>query len=344
MNVILRGLTYLQPYLRLAIGALLSMLIVTAANLYAPQLVRQLIDNGIEAGSWNGILIATGGLLLVAVVRGVFSFINAYWSETSSQGIAYDLRNEIYAKLETLSFSYHDTHRTGQLMTRATSDVEGVRTFFAQGILQLVSALLTFIGSISILFTTDWRLALASLATIPLIIVLFVLLFSRMGPLFGNVQRNLGILNNILQEGIAGVRVVKTFAAEPRELIRYTDQNETLYEQNLAVIRMFSLGFPTVFFLANLGTLIVIWFGGNLVISQELSLGTLIAFNSYLAFLLQPIFQLGFLSQQLARANASGKRLFEVIDAENEIESPPNPVTFSPDAPAKVTFENVHFS
>ncbi|MEM7129757.1 MAG: ABC transporter ATP-binding protein [Chloroflexota bacterium] len=344
MNVTLRGLTYLRPYLRLALGAFVSMLVVTAANLYAPQLVRQLIDNGIEAGSWNGILIATGGLLLVAIVRGLFSFTNVYWSETASQGIAYDLRNEIYTKLETLSFSYHDTHRTGQLMTRTTSDVEGVRNFYAQGLLQLISAVLTFIGSMIILFTTDWRLALASLTTIPVIIGLFVWLFSRMGPLFGTVQRNLGILNNILQESIAGVRVVKAFAAEPRELGRYTDQNEVLYNQNLSVIRMFSLGFPTVFLLANIGTLIVIWYGGNLVISEELSLGTLIAFNSYLAFLLQPIFQLGFLSQQLARADASGKRLFEVIDAENEIQSPAQPIPFAADAPAGVVFENVHFS
>ena len=127
------------------------------------------------------------------------------------------------------------------------------------------------------------------------------------------------MLNNILQENIAGVRVVKAFAGEEREFTRYNNQNTILYEKNLSVVHTFSLGFPTVFLLSNIGTLIVIWFGGNLVISQELSLGGLIAFNSYLAFLLQPIFQLGFISQQLARANASGTRIFEVLDAVNEI-------------------------
>ncbi|MEM7532981.1 MAG: ABC transporter ATP-binding protein [Chloroflexota bacterium] len=337
MQIILRGFGYLRPYSRWAIGAFVSMLIVTASNLVTPQLVRQLIDNGIEVGSWNGILLATGGLLGVAIFRGVFSYTNAYWSETASQGIAFDMRNDIYRKLESLSFSYHDSHQTGQLMTRATSDVEGVRNFFAQGLLQLISAILTFAGSIIILFATEWRLALAALSTIPLIIIIFVVLFRRMGPLFGIVQKNLGLLNNILQESITGVRVVKAFAAESRELERYNTQNDTLYGLNIQIVQNFSLGFPTIFLLANLGTLIVMWYGGNLVISEQLSLGTLIAFNGYLAFLLMPIFQLGGLSQQVARASALSKRLFEVLDEENEIVEKPDAIKLD-----KEVFEFTH--
>lgn len=343
MQLFGRGLTYLRPYWRLAVGAFLSMLLVTATNLYTPQLIQQLIDNGIEPQNLNAILLATGGLLIVALVRGLFSFTNTYWSEQASQGVAYDLRNEIFRRLETLSFSYHDTHQTGQLMTRATSDVEGVRSFFATGILQLLSAAITFLGSIIILFVTNWRLALASLITIPIIIAIFLWLFSRMGPLFGVVQRNLGQLNNILQENITGVRVVKAFAAEGYELGRYRQQNETLYDANVGTVKLFSLGFPAVFLLSNIGTLIVIWFGGNLVIDTALELGQLVAFNSYLSYLLQPIFQLGFLSQQVARASASGARLFEVIDTQNEIESPVAPVALSAETRGHVTFENVSF-
>ncbi|MEM7800320.1 MAG: ABC transporter ATP-binding protein [Chloroflexota bacterium] len=343
MDVILRGFTYLRPYQLRAVGAFVSMLIVTAANLYVPQLIQQLIDNGIEPQNWNAILLVTSGLLGVAVVRGIFSFTNTFWSEEMSQGIAYDLRNEIFAKLENLSFSYHDTHQTGQLMTRATSDVEAVRTFFAQGLLQLISALITFFGSIVILFVTDWRLASAVLTTIPAIILLFVFLFTRLGPLFREVQKMLGLLNNILQENIAGIRVVKSFTAEPHELNRYNDQNERVYEQNIAVARIFSIGFPTVFLLSNIGTLIVIWYGGNLVISDQLALGELVAFNSYLGYLLNPIFQLGGLSQQLASASASGSRLFEVLDAEIEIQSRPDAVMIGDTMQGEVCFENVSF-
>ncbi len=355
MSTIRRILAYLRPYLPLATGALVGSLIVTAANLYTPQLLRQLIDNGITAQSWNGILIATAGLLGVAVVRGIFSFVQTFGSEKVSQDVAYDIRGETFQKIETLSFSYHDQNQTGQLMTRATSDVEAVRGFFSQGLLQLISALVTFVGAMVLLFVMDWRLALASLATIPAIGVILGFLFARLAPRFRKVQQKLGDLNTVLQENIAGVRVVKAFAAEPYEAGRYRQRNESLYQEFLGVIDLFSLGFPTVFFLANIGTLIVIWYGGNRVIADDISLGTLIAFNTYLTFLLFPIFQLGFVSQLLSRATASGERLFEVLDAPNDVEEKPNAVPlahgFSTNGASddeehvrgRVEFRDVHF-
>jgi ATP-binding cassette subfamily B protein len=342
MASINRLLQYVRPHLLLAFGALVSLLLVTAANLYYPQLVRLLIDEGISAGSWNGILVATGGLLAVALVRGPFNFLQRYWSEKVSQYVAYDLRNQVYGKLANLSFSYHDQHQTGQLMTRVTSDVEAVRLFFAQGLLELASAIMMLLGSAVILFTTDWRLALAALSTVPLMGIVFGLLFWQLFPRFRMAQEKLGDLNTILQENIAGVRVVKAFAAEPYELERYQAGNQALYQEFMGVVRLFAFGFPFVFFFANIGTLIVVWYGGNFVISGELSLGTMIAFNTYLAFLLMPIFQLGFISQLLSKALASAARLYEIIDAESEVKD-------SPDAKAlaaikgNVSFDEVHF-
>ena len=195
MNVIFRGLGYLNPYRWLAIGAFVSMILVTATNLITPQLFQQLIDEGIEGQNWQTVINVTLILLLIAVIRGVFSFTNTFWSQKASQGIAFDIRNEVYKKLDSLSFSYHDSHNVGQLMTRTTSDVEGVRNFFATGLLQLIAAVITFVGSIVILLFTDWRLTLAVLTVIPIIVLIFVQLFSRMGPLYGRVQKNLGILN-----------------------------------------------------------------------------------------------------------------------------------------------------
>ena len=343
MTIIRSLLTFVIPYWRLAVGALIMMILVTATNLATPQLIRSLIDDGITAENWGGIVYTTVGLVLVAMTRGIFSFLNAYWAETTSQSVAFDLREALFAKLGTLSFSYHDQHQTGQLITRATSDVEGVRNFLATGILQLISAVLTFLASATILFVTDWRLALAALSTIPLIIGLFVWLFGQLGPRFRRVQQELGNLNTVLQENLAGVRVVKTFTAEERELALYRDQNEMLYTENLGTVRLFSIGFPTVFFLSNVGTFIVIWYGGNLVIDQELSLGTLVAFNSYLAFLLMPIFQLGFISQQLSRATASGGRILDVLDAPNDIMDKQDAVDLPHPTPGHVIFDNVHF-
>lgn len=342
MSTFFRSVRYLRPYLLLAVGALFSLLLVTGANLYSPQLIRQLIDGGIERRNWNVILFTMIALLGVALVRGLFTFTQSYWSEQLSQNFAYDFRNDIYSKLQNLSFSYHDSHQTGQLMTRVTSDVEAVRLFYAQGLLNFVSALVMFFGSAIILFSTDWRLALAALSTIPLIGIIFGLLFSRLFPMFGRAQAKLGALNTVLQENLAGVRVVKAFAAESYELERYRKQNDELYFEFLNVVRNFSWGFPFVFFFANLGSLIVIWFGGNLVISGELSLGTLIAFNTYLSFLLFPIFQLGFISQLLGRAGASAVRLYEILDAESDVKDQPNakPLT---EIRGRVEFNDVHF-
>ncbi len=342
MKTFFRSLHYIQRYWLLAVGALLSLVLVTGSNLYAPQLIRQLIDQGIQQRSWNVIVYSAGGLLVVAAIRGLFTFSQSYWSEQASQNVAFDIRNDVYSKLQNLSFSYHDSHQTGQLMTRVTSDVEAVRLFYAQGFLNLVSALATFIGSAIILFTTDWQLALAALATIPAIGIVFGLLFARLFPLFGAAQAKLGALNTILQENIAGVRVVKAFAAEPFELSRYRVGNDDLYDQNLKVVRLFSLGFPLVFFFANIGTLIVIWYGGNRVISNQLSLGTLVAFNTYLAFLLFPIFQLGFISQLLSRAGASAVRLYEILDAESEVQNRPDAQSLG-DIAGRVEFQEVHF-
>jgi ATP-binding cassette subfamily B multidrug efflux pump len=342
MRTFFRSLRYMRPYLLLAMGALLSLLLVTAANLYAPQLIQQLIDGGIEGGNWNVILFTTLSLLGVALVRGLFTFTQGYWSEQLSQNFAYDFRNDIYGKLQNLSFSYHDSHQTGQLMTRVTSDVEAVRLFYAQGLLNFVSAIATFVGSAVILFSTDWRLALAALSTIPVVGIIFAVLFGRLFPMFGRAQAKLGALNTVLQENIAGVRVIKAFAAEPYELERYRRQNDDLYLEFLNVVRSFAWGFPFVFFFANLGTLIVIWYGGNLVISEELSLGTLIAFNTYLSFLLFPIFQLGFISQLLGRAGASAVRLYEILDAENDVLDNPGAVELEAIA-GRVEFKDVHF-
>jgi ATP-binding cassette, subfamily B, multidrug efflux pump len=342
MRTFFRSLRYMRPYVLLAMGALLSLLLVTAANLYAPQLIQQLIDGGIEGGNWNVILFTTLSLLGVALVRGLFTFTQGYWSEQLSQNFAYDFRNDIYGKLQNLSFSYHDSHQTGQLMTRVTSDVEAVRLFYAQGLLNFVSAIATFVGSAVILFSTDWRLALAALSTIPVVGIIFAVLFGRLFPMFGRAQAKLGALNTVLQENIAGVRVIKAFAAEPYELERYRRQNDDLYLEFLNVVRSFAWGFPFVFFFANLGTLIVIWYGGNLVISEELSLGTLIAFNTYLSFLLFPIFQLGFISQLLGRAGASAVRLYEILDAENDVLDKPGAVELEAIA-GRVEFKDVHF-
>jgi ATP-binding cassette subfamily B multidrug efflux pump len=307
-----------------------------------PQFVRLLIDRGITGKQWNWIVWSAAGLLGMALVRGVFTFLQGYLSEKAGQGVAFDLRNTIFERLQSLSFSYHDRQQTGQLMTRVTSDVENVRNFAGQGFLTLISAGITLVGTAIVLFSVEWRLALVSLAIVPLILLLLGYFVARIIPLFRVIQRKLGNLNTILQENLAGVQVVKAFAREPYELRRYRSANEELLSENLRVIRSISTAFPAIFFVANLGTLAVIWMGGESVIGGRISLGTLVAFSTYLAFLFGPVFQLGFISALLSRAGASATRVFEILDAANEVEDRPGADELR-EVEGRVTFDHVSF-
>jgi len=342
MNDLWRALRYLWKYWGTTLGAFLSLLIVTATNLFSPQLLRLVIDQGIRAQNFNVILLTSLGLLGVAIVRDSFTFTQGYWSERASQGAAYDMRNAIFTRLEHLSFSYHDKAQTGQLMTRVTNDVETVRTFTGNGILQLLNAVVMLIGSATILLITNWKLALVALLIIPAILGIFLFFLTKIGPRFRIVQQKLGNLNTVLQENLAGVRVVKAFVREPYEQERYRNANNSLLQENLVVVRGTSLTFPLIFFISNLGTLAIIWLGGEQVIGGSLSIGELVAFNSYLSFLLLPVFILGSTITSLSQSTASAHRVFEIIDAPIEVEDKPDAVILPP-ARGSVIFENVSF-
>lgn len=342
MGELWRALGYLRTYWRTTLGAFISLLIVTVTSLFSPQLLRIIIDQGISKGDLVVILYASLGLLLVAAVRDLFTFTQGYWSEKASQGAAYDMRNTIFAKLERLSFSYHDQAQTGQLMTRVTSDVDTVRNFTGSGVLQLLNAVVLLLGSAAILFATNWKLALISFLMVPIILAIFLFFLQRVGPRFRIVQQKLGNLNTILQENIAGVRVIKAFVREPYELQRYRAANDDLLSENLNVVRSTSLTFPLIFFVSNLATLAVIWFGGQQVIGGQLSIGGLVAFNSYLSYLLMPVFILGSTLTSLTQSSASAHRVFEIIDTPIEVVDRPDALPLPP-VQGQVQFDNVTF-
>ncbi len=320
------------------------MFVVTACGLLVPQYIQKIIDDGIYPKQIEVIQSVAISLIVITIIKAIANFFQIFWSQSASQGIAFDLRNQLFKKLEYLEFSFHDKHHIGQLLTRATNDVEALRNFFATGLLQIIAALLTFIGSVVILLNTEWRLFLLVSIVLPIIIVIFFYMFRKLNPIFGSIQQNKGILNNILQENILGIRVVKGFTAEPLEQNRYEGQNQRIYSDNLKMISVFSNGFPVVFFLSNVATVIVLFFGGRQVMNDQLSIGTLVAFNSYLTFLVQPIFQLGFIVQEYARATASGNRVFSILDTQRQIKTSGHSVVFTDETTPSIEFKDVSFS
>ena len=343
MRALLRSLGFMRRHWRPALGAYLSLLLVSASNLVMPNLVRVAIDRGIGSGQMSLLIGLALAVVALAGVRAIFAFFQGYLSEMASQGVAFDLRNKLYDKIQRLSFSYHDRTQTGQLMTRATSDVETVRFFTGMGVMQLTNTILMILGTAVILIVVNWRLALISLSVMPFLAFTAVRFSQTIRPIFTQVQQELANLNTILQENLAGARVVKAFAREPHERQRFSAQNRQLLDRNLATIRAFATNFPIMNTLSGLGTLLILWFGGQQVVAKQLSLGELVAFNTYLMMLMMPIRMLGFLLGLAARATASAQRIFEILDAPTEIVDSPKAVPLPP-IRGLVAFEDVSFA
>ena len=372
---LLRAIAYLGRYRLLAAAAYSALFLATAAQLLVPQLVQQIIDavadrlvtaqavtlspearafaaerlslalgepSG-QAGGAEATLLAAGGLIILfAAARGLFAFSQTYLGERLSQGIAFDIRNELYERIQRLSFSYHDRNRTGQLMIRATDDVEKVRLFLGQGLLMAVQALLLLSGTLVVLTATNPRLMLAALPILPAGLVLFGVFGALARPLFEEVQRLLSAMNTILQEGLAGIRVVKAFAREPEQTARFADASQALLHQQLVVARVFSFMFPFVFLIANLGQALVLYAGGRQILAGTLTLGEWQKFSLYLVYVFVPLGMLGFIIAQMSQAAASARRIYEILDTRSEVADAPGARPL-PRLRGALRFENVSF-
>ena len=295
-----------------------------------------------NAAAPSALLTAALSILGFAALRGVFSFLQVYWAERNSQNVAFELRNDLFAKIQRLSFSYHDRNQTGQLMIRATDDVEKVRIFIGQGVVQLVSAVVLIVGTLLILFTTNLRLAFVTLPILPIAMVMFVIFAGLSQPLFSRVQARLSALNTTLQENLAGIRVVKAFAREREEQAKFQDQAGALMNQAIGVARLFTFLFPLVFFIANLGQAAILFFGGQQIIGGTLTLGEWQEFSLYLMYLFLPIAMFGMIITQMGQAAASAHRIVEILDAQSDVRDAPDARTL-PAVEGRVQFERVTF-
>jgi ATP-binding cassette, subfamily B, multidrug efflux pump len=293
-------------------------------------------------GAPSAILTAGIAIVIFAILRGLFAFLQAYGAEKNSQAVAYDLRNDLFAKIQRLSFSYHDRNRTGQLMVRATDDVEKVRLFIGQGLLQLVGAVILLASTLAILFTTNAQLAWSTLWILPVALIMFLVFGFISQPLFARVQERLSALNTILQENLAGIKVIQAFTREKQEQAKFKDAADRLLNEQIRVARVFTFLFPVIFLVANLGQATTLYFGGQQIITGTLTLGEWQEFSLYLIYLFLPIAQFGIIITQLGQASASASRIFEILDARNDVTDKPG-ARLLPPVEGNVRFENVGF-
>jgi ATP-binding cassette subfamily B multidrug efflux pump len=339
---LLRAGRLLGHYKWLVIGGFVCLLIANAASLIQPQFTRLIVDRGISAGNMAIVIGMSLAMVGFAALRALFSFFQGALMARTAQGVGYDMRNQLYAKIQALSFSYHDRAQTGQLMTRATSDVDMVQGFVGQGFLMVVGSALMMLGSLTFLFITNWRLSLVMMVIVPVTFGIFGTVASRIRPLFMVVQQRLAHLNTVLQESLVGVRVVKAFAREPYEAKRYAGANQELYDINIKIGRTMALVFPMIFFISNFATLSVYWIGGGQVIAGDLTLGEMLSFANYVMMAFWPMMGITMIITMLSQAGASAERIFEVLDAQSEVVDKPGALAL-PQARGEVTFEDVSF-
>jgi ATP-binding cassette subfamily B protein len=370
-----RSLSYVGHYPKVAIVAVVALLLATGAQLMVPIFIQNIIDAIVNSAAvstvlglppaaqeaaaqemdttviqlqtaldavpraliWAGIVV-----ILFAIARGIFAFVQMYASQALSQNIAFDLRNDLFAKIQHLSFSYHDKNRTGQLMIRATDDVEKLRIFLGQGLLMTIQAFLLLFGTLTILMITNWRMTLIILPTLPIAFVLFMVFGAKAMPLFSEVQRRLSAVNTIVQENLTGLKVVKSFTSEEREEERFQESIDSLLEQQMHVTRFMALLFPLIFLIANLGQAAILYFGGLGIIEGTFTLGEWQKFSLYLTFVFIPMGQLGMIIALMAQATASSDRIFEILDTHNEVQDKPGAIDLG-DIDGRVAFNNVSF-
>jgi ATP-binding cassette subfamily B protein len=374
-DALMRAIRYLGHYRSFVALAYTFLFISTGAQLMVPQLVQNIIDtitNGViaqkltavpqaflpvalnalgwsqdqltryQSGAERGLLYAGLLILAFAIMRGFFAFEQTFMSERLSQSLAFDFRNDLYAKIQRLSFSYHDRNQTGQLMIRATDDVEKVRLFIGQGLLMTVQALALLIGTLVLLMLTNVKLMLTILPVLPAAIVVFIIFGRTAQPMFTKVQIKLSHLNTVLQENLAGIKVVKAFVREPEQQARFDQSAESLMQQQIAVSRLFSFLFPVVFLIANIGQAVVLYFGGKQIIFGTLSFGEWEKFSLYLIYVFLPLGMLGMIIAQMSSAGASAKRIFEILDTQNEVIDKPGATDLSV-VQGRVAFDHVSF-
>ena len=304
------------------------------------QLVERLTADKLAAPT--AVLIAGALIVLFASMRGLFAFLQAYWAERNSQTVAFEIRNELFDKIQRLSFSYHDQNQTGQLMIRATDDIEKVRLFIGQGLVQLAGAAILLVATLSLLLSTNWQLALVSMPILPAALIIFMIFGIVSQPLFAKIQARISDVNTVLQENLAGIKVVKAFAREQMQQDKFRVAAGNLLNQSLTVSRVFGFLFPVVLLVANLGQASVLYFGGKQIVNGSLTLGEYQEFSLYLIYLFLPLAQFGIIITQLGQASASAARIFEILDATSDVRDKPDAVTL-PAVSGRVTFDNVTF-
>jgi ATP-binding cassette, subfamily B, bacterial len=342
MRIFWRIASLFWKYRRRAVLAYFFLLAGAAMSIAIPQFTGRAIDLAVGS-SRTGLLITMAVAIGVAgILRGLLNYGQTYLAEALSQRVAYDLRNMMNDRLQKLSYSFHDRSQTGQLMSRATSDVEGVRMFVGYALLRGVYFLVLLVAIAVVLFLLNWKLALISLCVVPFVSFRTIIVGRQLRVLFMKIQQGLGALGTMIQESIVGAKVVRAFAREDHETEKFLKQAKENYGLDIKVSKLLASNSPIMSLALLLAMAGILWYGGRLVVTGVITEGRLAEFLLYAVMLNMPVRMLGWLTQLYSRAMSSGQRVFEVLDEKSSVQERPGAKNIDRIEGA-VAFENVSF-
>jgi ABC-type multidrug transport system fused ATPase/permease subunit len=371
-----RLLGYILPYWEMKAVVLLSV-VTTVISVLSPAIIGDIVDmvrvvaegTGIKAGTgieryahallfpvanwladamamqpgYASLMVFSFSLIVIAALDGVLNYLSRYATTVISQRAGFDIRDDMYNSLLEKSFSFYDQQRTGQLMARATGDINMLERFFNFGFrMALGNVLLLFFVVWSMVSIDPWLTGI-SMLVLPLLMY-STLRYSRMvTPMWREVREQNGVITTVLQENLTGLRVVRGFSREDYEEEKFAAECKKYFDINVTLARIRAFFMPLASFISSVGIVLIIWYGGNKVISGVLSVGTIVAFYFYLNQLMRPVRMLGFMTSMFVRANAAAERVFEIVDAEVDVSDAEDAVELR-DVEGRVEFEDVWFS
>ena len=342
MHVLKRLLGYVRPYWKPLIVTSILVLVHTGLSLLPPLFQREIVDQVIGARDVSrlGVIIVT--LIGIQALLQLVDFGDLYVRHALGERFIFDLRVRMYAHLQRLSLSFFERTSTGELMSRVTNDINALEQFVTHGVALTVVDLLRLLGASAVLLVLDWRLALAVLVPLPVMAFGLRYFNQRVRPIYRRVRDRLGDINARLQDNLTGIRVIQAFEQEEAELARFHDTSERYYWERVQGIRAWSTFFPALRFVAALGGVLVLGFGARMVVAGQLSLGTLVAFLSYIVSFYEPLRRLTEVDNVFQQAVAAGERIFELLDEEPEIRDAPDAIALGA-IEGDVVFDDVHF-
>ncbi|HEX5167310.1 MAG TPA: ABC transporter ATP-binding protein [Thermomicrobiales bacterium] len=323
--------------------AYVSLFIAISAQLTVPKLIGRVIDDGIAVNDRSVILSGAALVIGATAIQAIFTYVRTFLFQSMAEHVATDTRRQLYEHMLTLSFSFFDTSQSGQLMSRATEDVNAIRRFMMFSLRMAIYSVSMLVIITVLLLRAHLTLALISLAAMPFLAWTALHFSTTIRPMFARTQQQFGEMSSVLQENLAGTRVVRVFAREDDEVTKFDNSIRTLMSRQMDAIRYYSFYFPFMQLISAVSLLAILWYGGRQVMNGSISVGTLVTFNIYLTLLAMPIRQLGWIMNSVARAIASGERIFEVIDSRPVIRDSPNAIELA-EPRGEIRLEDVTFT